>query len=325
MVHPPAGGQQPVRGDANDVLDVSSPVYFPATASGGAGGIAPEVSLLVGLAMYVRLLKSRDQVLVRSNRVLPLNGKSDLLGGDNLGASQVLAVAVGRDCRKRLMQALTSDVGMQLEGTDLMRIPVSTQVKFANGGAVGLQRGAVVPRFAEQRSPNKNTAAIAKLASQGEVAAGVPRIHGRVHRAPQVGGNGNVAVGAEELRGQADGPRSQFFAGGQRKIGGVLIPVGGFERNQVAVNRRAKNIDDSAERVGTVEMRGAAAGDLDAANADARHPVPIHPPAEGIIHREAVTEHQGAAGTAGAQTAQGDALRGGIGGAAGSAAEEAES
>src|SRR6185295_8353708 len=222
MVHPPAGGEQPVRGDANDVLNVGSPVHFPPSAGGGAGGIAAEVSLLVGLAVHVRFLKPRDQVLASSNRVLPLDGKSDLLGGDNLGASQALAVTVSRDRRKGLMQALTCDIGVQLEGTDLMRIPVSTQVKFANGGAVGLQRGAVVPRFAEQRSPNKNTAAIAKLTLQGEVAAGVLRIHGRVHRAPQVGGNGNVAVGAEELRGQADGPRSQFLAGGQRKIGGVL-------------------------------------------------------------------------------------------------------
>ena len=310
MVHPPAGGQQPVRGDADDVLDVSAPVHFPPSAGGGAGGIAAEVSLLVGLAVHVRFLKSRDQVLAGSHRVLPLNGKSDLLGGDNLGASQILAVAVGRDRRKGLMQALTGDVGMQLEGADLMRVPVSAQIQFANGGAVGLQRSAVVPRFAEQRSPNKDTAAIAKLALQGEVTAGVLRIHGRVHRASQVGGHGDVAVGAEEFRGQADGPGSKAFAGGQRKVGRVLISVGGFERNRIPVHRRAKNIDDSAERVGTVEMRGAAAGDFDAADAHARHPVPIHPAAEGIVQRKAVTEYQGAAGAARAQTAQGDALRG---------------
>ncbi len=219
--------------------------------------------------MHVGFFEARDQVLARSDRVLPLDGKSDLLSGDNLGASQALAVAVGSDRREGLMQALTGDVGMQLEGADLVRIPVSPEVKFANGGAVGLQRGTVVPRFAEQRSPDKDTAAIAKFALRGEVAAGILRVHRRVHRAPQVGGHGDVAVGAEKFRGQADGPGSEAPAGGQGEIGGVLITVGGFERDRVPVNWRPKNIDHSAESVRPVEMRRAATGHFDAVDADA--------------------------------------------------------
>ncbi len=80
-----------------------------------ARGIAAEVSLLVGLAVSIRLFNSGDQVLTCSQAMLPLDGKPNLLGGDALGASQAFAVAVGGDRRKRLIQTLPAGIGMQLE------------------------------------------------------------------------------------------------------------------------------------------------------------------------------------------------------------------
>ena len=52
--------------------------------------------------------------------------------------------------------------------------------------------------------------------------------------------------------------------------------------------------------------------------------VPVDPAAEGIVHGDAVLEHEGAAGGGGAEAAQGDALAGGVLDARTGAAEELE-
>ena len=54
------------------------------------------------------------------------------------------------------------------------------------------------------------------------------------------------------------------------------------------------------------------------------HPAPVHPAAEGIVEGHAVVEHEGAAGPAAPEAAQGHALGGGVGDAAARAAEQGE-
>ena len=105
---------------------------------GGAGRIAAEESLFIRLAVNVRLLQPGDEVLTRSQLVLPLDGKSYLLRRDALGASQILAVAVGSDRREGLIQVLTAGVSVQFEGAQSKCVSVPAEIKFANSCAVGL-------------------------------------------------------------------------------------------------------------------------------------------------------------------------------------------
>ena len=74
--------------DADNVLKIGTPVHLASSARGGVRRTAPEESLLFGLAVNVRFLHSRHQMLARPQSVLPLTGKSYLLGRNALEASQ---------------------------------------------------------------------------------------------------------------------------------------------------------------------------------------------------------------------------------------------
>ena len=109
--------------------------------------------------------------------------KTHLLRGNALRTSQVFAVAVGGDRRKRLIQILPAGVGTQFECAPFMSVPVSAEIKLANGRAVGLEGSAVMSRLAENRPANKNTSAILELALNRDVSGRILRIHRRVDRA----------------------------------------------------------------------------------------------------------------------------------------------
>jgi hypothetical protein len=47
-------------------------------------------------------------------------------------------------------------------------------------------------------------------------------------------------------------------------------------------------LDDAAERIGSVEIAGAAAHDFDAIDRGQRHAIPVDPAAERIVERHAI-------------------------------------
>ena len=104
----------------------------------------------------------------------------------------------------------------------------------------------------------------------------------------------------------------------------MLVAVGAL-KGQAGVRRAARDdVDDAAHSLGAVEVGGAAAHQLDGAHGLARDAVPIDPAPERIVERDAVLEHQRAAGSARAHAAQRDALRRGVRDAAARPAKQSE-
>src|SRR5580704_2133649 len=84
------------------------------------------------------------------------------------------------------------------------------------------------------------------------------------------------------------------------------------------------DVDDATERARSVEIGAAAGCEGDRFDGFGRDFVPVNPSAEGIVHGDVVLEDEGAAGCGGAETAQGNALAGGILYARAGTAEEFE-
>jgi len=82
--------------------------------------------------------------------------------------------------------------------------------------------------------------------------------------------------------------------------------------------------DDAAHDEVAENTRGTAARDFHDVEVFGGDAGPVDPAAEGIVEGDAVPENHCAAGAGGTQSAQGDALRAGIGDQAGGAAEETE-
>ena len=147
----------------------------------------------------------------------------------------------------------------------------------------------------------------------------------RVHLSPAPRVDRHVAVGAERLPRDARRPGATRPSRGERSVQGRGAPRArlGLERLP-GRGRPGDELHDAAEGAGAVQVRGPAAQHLDALEGEPRHPRPVHPPAEGIVEREAVGEDEGTAGSARPEAPQGHPLGGGVGGAAARATEERE-
>ena len=139
-----------------------------------------------------------------------------------------------------------------------------------------------------------------------------------------LGRDRDVSVDREPFPAGAVSPAAGAAAAEQRDAAGAEVAA--LEQRAAGRPRRSQRqqLHDAADRVGAVEVAAAAALDLDAIDRRLRHLAPVDPPAEGVVERQAVGEHQRAALCRAADAAQRHALGGRIRRARGRAAEERE-
>src|SRR5262249_19318514 len=156
-------------------------------------------------------------------------------------------------------------------------------------------------------------------------AAGVLRGDRGVDTSPQVERDGHIAVGIEQLSRKRRGPCTEFLAPRERKIRTVFVSVRCLQRKCVFFCWFPHNVNYSSQRIGSVKMRGSAAGGFNAGNRLTRDSIPVHPAAKGIVQRNSVSQNERPARAACPKPAQRDSLRSGIRSPAGSTTKQAES
>ena len=144
-----------------------------------------------------------------------------------------------------------------------------------------------------------------------------------VHRAALIRAHGRVAVGGKTVgaREHGHGAIGETFLSRERKFIGAAAAALRFDSERVAAELTAEKRDRAAERGIAEQPRAAALLDLDALERRDRQPAPIHPASERVVLRDAVEQHERAAGAVGADRAQAHALGRRIGDAAGGAPE----
>ena len=104
----------------------------------------------------------------------------------------------------------------------------------------------------------------------------------------------------------------------------MLVAVGALKRQSGVCGAARDDVDDPAHGLRAVQVGGAAPDQIDSAHGLARDAVPVDPAPERIVERDAVLEHERAAGSARAHAAQRDALRGRVCHAAARPAKQGE-
>jgi len=149
-------------------------------------------------------------------------------------------------------------------------------------------------------------------------------VGGGVDRAGDGGRGGDVAGGAEEVCGEELAPAVVGCIGAEAVGGGVLAAAEDVEVKAGSGGVGGDDVDDTAESGGAVEVGAAAGGEGDGVDGLGGDLVPVDPAAEGIVEGCVVGEDEGAAGSRGAEAAEGDALAGGVLHAGAGAAVELE-
>ena len=132
------------------------------------------------------------------------------------------------------------------------------------------------------------------------------------------------AVGVEQAAVDGHADLAPDIRGEIVELRAIVIAVLRFELERPAGRTARHDVDDAAHGVVAVQARARSVHDLDAVHALERHAGPVHPPAERIVERDAVDEHQRAAHAARPDPAQRHALRGRMRGEAAGAPEQAE-
>ncbi len=146
----------------------------------------------------------------------------------------------------------------------------------------------------------------------------------RIDGAALIGGDDGMAAGGKPIGEECERKGRVVEAGIERCVIRLSIADGGDDGGGGGAERFG-NEEDGAGEGGVAEEAGAAARlDEDGIERGGWDLVPQNVTGEGIVERDTIEEDEGAAGAARPEVAKGDALRGGIGGAAAVAPEEAE-
>ena len=289
-------------------------------ASSSARRRPAEVARLVGDAADVASLETGDEMVASSEDPAPLAAESQSVRGHPLASDQPLALPVRGHRAEGLLELLGRSPQPQRP-----RPPVVAAGDEADPGVVFLEWGPVVAGLVVVHGPEKRTSVVPQPPLDGGVDGGVARGHGAVDGAAVRLVDGQVAVGAQGLCGQAPPPGP---AGGVRGHDPVEEPraAGAGLAFQAAprAGPASEDLRDTAQGPAAVEVGGAAAEHLEPLHPPSRDAAPVHPCAEGIVEGKTVEEDQGPAGSARPEATQRHALDRGVGGAAAGPPEQAE-
>jgi len=119
-------------------------------------------------------------------------------------------------------------------------------------------------------------------------------------------------------------PSPRRSARPQREVGRILIAIGGLERKAFLPRRASEEFNDAAESVASVQTRSSFLRHFDAIHSLLRDSIPIDPGPKRVVQRDVVFENEHAARAVCSDTAQRNALRGRICGAATRSAKQGE-
>ena len=100
--------------------------------------------------------------------------------------------------------------------------------------------------------------------------------------------NENVAIALEQLGGSVQLPSSGLRDSPERQVRCVLRPIIAFHAHRRRLGLTSNELHYPAERVTSVEVRGAPTKHLHSTDCRARHPIPIDPTAKWIKQRNAI-------------------------------------
>ena len=295
-----------------------------------AGDAGPEVDVVVedvldGLAGDpAGVAAGRDQVV--AELAAPLEPAARRGRGHLLIERQRLRVAVGRLGRERAAELLVVGVERQpkLAGPRRRRAEPAAERAAAVGRAVVLERRPVAAVLVEVRAGDEQRGLRREHHLGPAVERGVARVGVDVDGAPARVLHDEVAVGLEVAALERDAERALHLVHQEVEVHGVLGAVAAVEVDRALGGPAREDVDDAAEGVVAPHARAAAADDLDLLDALQRDAVPVHPAAERVVDRDAVDQHEGAAGPARADAAEREALSGRVRHEARRAAEQAE-
>jgi hypothetical protein len=146
-----------------------------------------------------------------------------------------------------------------------------------------------------------------------------------IHRAPFQGCYLNVPFGAKHIAAQRDAVAAESVRRVESIVAGLEISEITLEAQRPGGGHAPENLNDSAERISAVEFGSPSSEYLGPIDREARDATPIHPPAKGIIERDAVGKHEAPARAARTDAAKRDTLRRGMRHETAGAAKKSES
>jgi hypothetical protein len=207
-------------------------------------------------------------------------------------------------------------------------LPVVAEDGAPEAGAVGLVGGAVGAGFVEEVADDERARSLRGGAAEGSVefdaAVFEVDVGGDVDFAADGGGGGDVAGGAEGLGGEELMPVVLLGVSPCGEVGGVFGGAGEVGCEEGFGGDGRDDVDDAAEGAGAVEVGASAGGEGDGFDGFGWKFRPVNPAAEGVVEGDAGGEDERAAGGGGAESAERDALAGGVGDPGAGAPEEFE-
>ena len=279
-----------------------------------SGDASPEVDAVVedvldGLAGDpAGVAARRDQVA--AELAAPLEPPARRGRGHLLIERQGLRVSVERLSRERALELLVVGIERQppLARARRRRAQPPTECAAAVVRVVDLQPRAVAAVLVEVRAGDEQRGLGREHQLGPAVERGVARLGVDIDGAPARILHDEVAVGLEEAALERHPERPLHLVHQEIEVHGVLSAVAAVEVDRALDRPATEDLDDAAEGVVAPDARAAAADDLDLLDALQRDSVPVDPAAEGVVDRDTVDQDEGAAGPAGADTAERQAL-----------------
>jgi hypothetical protein len=147
-------------------------------------------------------------------------------------------------------------------------------------------------------------------------------IRGDVNGTARLRRDDDEAIRGKDLAGAEQLPASHRATEIAGDPAGLVGPA--IRQNTDALIVGGLNANRTAERIGSVQVAGAATRNLDPIDRRGWKPIPVDPSSEGVVQRQTVGEYHGAACARGRQPPQRYSLRRRIGDTRRRAAEEAE-
>ena len=238
---------------------------------------------------------------------------------------QRLAHAIAGDRREHLTVRLVADLAVHAP-VRATRLPFNRGSQLAEVGVVGLQRRAVLAVLVEEVAAKACGKRRGRPDSRRRPA---PR---RTRRRPACRRRRGRRrrPGCSRRSSRPRQPPMPSSRRGRRRQTATAGPSRASPRRpppaaSATVGRRVTTCTHADQRVGAIQIAGAASHDLHAVDRRGRHTVPVHPAAKRIVEHLAVGQHQRTAGARGRQSPQTGALCRRVRAARRRPAEEAES
>ena len=253
-------------------------------------------------AQRLRPVRRRSKLVVRNVRDLRRRLAA------SIGAARICGRRRIRDGGEGLVIAFIRPVTAHDQGALMRPVPVAADRVTPQARVVDLVRSAVVPALVEADAACEQAQRPVGMLDQREAGA---RMHVRVHiyRPALPRSFLDVAVRAHQGSGDFPAPWAAPALGKHALRVGVLPAVRGAYFERICGRLGDAEADHAANRARSIEVAGAAADQLHAAQGKLRLLLPVDPPAHRIVHRDIVFGHQRAARRRRAKPAQADALR----------------